>query len=275
MYDILINTIDLESWPPAAQYGTQLAGLMQASVTGTYIYPSPIYATPSFGTPELIDVLIETARTIEASALGAERPFVNWANGMGIEHAAWVVGQGNLVDALVQIACWHDLLVLERNPDRTWATPSDLASLILTVGLPCIVVPPQPVQGVSLSRIAIAWNGAPEVIRAVHSALPLLKQANEVLLLRGAHNETFQEVSWKPPFDIDTYLNRHGIHARSQDLVDTGNEVGEALLEHADRFHADLLVMGAYGRSRFSEWALGGATRHVLWNARLPVLFRH
>jgi nucleotide-binding universal stress UspA family protein len=38
---------------------------------------------------------------------------------------------------------------------------------------------------------------------------------------------------------------------------------------------ADLLVMGAYGRSRFSEWALGGATRQVLNRAHLPVFMRH
>jgi len=275
MYDILVNAIDFKNWSRGAQYGTQLAVLTQASVTGAYVYPSPLYATPSFSTPELIEAVLETARALEASALGAERPFISWANGMGIEHAAWVVGQGNLPDALVQIACWHDLLVLERDPDRMWATPSDLASLILAVGLPCIVVPPQPVQAVSLSRIAIAWNGSPEAIRAVHAALPLLQRANEALLLRGATKESFQEVTWKPPFDIDAYLNRHGIRARSQDLLTHERDAGEALLEQADRFHADLLVMGAYGRSRFSEWALGGATRHVLFNARLPVLFRH
>jgi len=275
MYDILVNAIDFDDWPRAAQYGAQLAVLTQASVTGAYIYPSPLYATPSFGTPELIEALLDTARAIEASALGAERPFVGWANGMGIEHAAWVVGQGILPDALVRIACWHDLLVLERDPERTWATPSDLASLLLAVGLPCIVVPPQPVRAVSLSRIAIAWNGAPEAIRAVHAALPLLQRANEILLLRGAPKEVFQEVTWKPPFDVDAYLNRHGIRARSQDLLTHERNAGETLLEQAERFHADLLVMGAYGRSRFSEWALGGATRHVLSHARLPVLFRH
>lgn len=275
MYDILVNTINFDSWPRGAQYGTRLAALMQASVTGAYIYPSPLYATPSFSSPELIEAVIETARILEASALGAERPFIDWAHGMGVEQAAWVVGEGNLSDALMQIACWHDLLVLERNPDRTWAAPSDLAGLILAVGLPCIVVPPQPVQNVALTRIAIAWNGTPEAVRAVHSALPLLQRASEVLLLNGETKERFQVVSWKPPFDIDAYLNRHGIHARSQDLPDTEHDVGEAILQQADRFHADLLIMGAYGRSRFSEWALGGATRHVLWNAQLPVLFRH
>jgi len=33
--------------------------------------------------------------------------------------------------------------------------------------------------------------------------------------------------------------------------------------------------MGAYGRTRFSEWIFGGATRHVLGNACIPVLMRH
>jgi nucleotide-binding universal stress UspA family protein len=275
MYDILINTLSHENWSRGAQYGTQLAGLLQASVTGVYVYPSPLYATPSFSTPEVIEAVLETCRALEASALAAERPFINWANGMGVEHAAWVGGQGHLPDALVQIACWHDLLVLERNPDWAWASPSDLASLILAMGLPCIVVPPQPVRTVALSRVAIAWNGASEAIRAVHAALPLLQRADEVLLLRGAPRNPFQGITWKPPFDIDTYLNRHGIRAHSQDLQTNEHAAGEALLEQADRFHADLLVMGAYGHSRLSEWALGGATRDVLSNAWLPVLFRH
>lgn len=275
MYDILVNTITVESWPRGAQYGAHLAALMQASVTGAYIYPSPLYATPSFSSPELIGAVVATAQALEAKALNARQPFIDWANSMGVKHADWTVGQGNLSEALMQIACWNDLLVLERDPDRTWATAADLALVLLAVRRPCIVVPPQPVQSVSLSRIAIAWNGAPEAMRAVHAALPLLRRADEVLVLRGASKETFQEVTWKPPFDIDIYLRRHGIHARSQALDDRESNAGESLLEQAGRFHANLLVMGAYGRSRFSEWALGGATRHVLWNAPLPVLFHH
>jgi len=275
MYDVLVNTINFETWPRGAQYGAQLAALMQASLTGAYIYPSPLYATPSFSTPELITAVIDTARALEASALASRQPFVAWANSMGVEQASWVVGQGQLSDALVQIATWHDLLVLERNPDWTWAAPDDLAALILAVGVPCIVVPPEPIRTATLARIAIAWNGSPEAIRAVHSALPLLQQANEVLLLRGAPKDAYQEVSWKPPFDIDAYLGRHGIRVRPQDIACSADDAGKVLLDHAGRFDADLLVMGAYGRSRFSEWALGGATRQALWNARLPVLFRH
>lgn len=275
MHDILVNTVDFEHWSPDAQYATRLAALLQAAITGVFVYPSPFYATPGFVAPELTEAVLEASRVLEASALAAKQPFIDWAKGMGIPQASWMVAQGSLSDTLVRIACWHDLLVLQRDPERTWSTPADLAELILAVGVPCIVVPPRPVAKVALSRIVVAWNGAPEAIRAVHAALPLLQRADEVLLLRGATREPLQDVAWKPPFDIDAYLGRHGVHPRSQDLVDTARGVGDALLEQTDRFRADLLVMGAYGRSRFSEWALGGATRHVLWNAQLPVLFRH
>ena len=47
------------------------------------------------------------------------------------------------------------------------------------------------------------------------------------------------------------------------------------LLAKADEIDADLLVMGAYGHSRLRELVLGGVTRHVLAEARLPVLMAH
>jgi nucleotide-binding universal stress UspA family protein len=36
-----------------------------------------------------------------------------------------------------------------------------------------------------------------------------------------------------------------------------------------------LLVMGAYGHSRWREMVLGGATRSILAQATLPVLLMH
>jgi nucleotide-binding universal stress UspA family protein len=54
-----------------------------------------------------------------------------------------------------------------------------------------------------------------------------------------------------------------------------GSAVGEMIAHAARRCHADLLVMGAYGRSRLSEWALGGATRSVLFDASIPVFLKH
>jgi nucleotide-binding universal stress UspA family protein len=39
--------------------------------------------------------------------------------------------------------------------------------------------------------------------------------------------------------------------------------------------NADMLVMGAYGHSRFREAIMGGATRDMLENAQVPVFLAH
>ena len=75
--------------------------------------------------------------------------------------------------------------------------------------------------------------------------------------------------------DIATHLNRHGIetevHAVEEHLLDTGS----VLLNQAFALESQLIIMGAYGHSRIRELMLGGATRHVLENVQLPVLFSH
>lgn len=58
-------------------------------------------------------------------------------------------------------------------------------------------------------------------------------------------------------------------------IAESGDDAGPALMEAAHLQRADLLVMGGYGRSRFSEWMFGGATRHVLGQSSLPLLLRH
>ncbi|MFN7225476.1 MAG: universal stress protein, partial [Paracoccaceae bacterium] len=51
--------------------------------------------------------------------------------------------------------------------------------------------------------------------------------------------------------------------------------VSDVLLRHVRDMNADLLVMGAYGHSRFREAILGGATRNMLENTSVPVLMAH
>jgi nucleotide-binding universal stress UspA family protein len=51
--------------------------------------------------------------------------------------------------------------------------------------------------------------------------------------------------------------------------------VGSALMALARDAAAGLMVCGAYGHSRYREWALGGATRELLVRAPLPLLIAH
>jgi len=165
--------------------------------------------------------------------------------------------------------------VLERNDEVPGESAGDLGSLIVRAALPCLVVPPGAPDPSTFNCIALAWNGSQEALRAIHSARPLLARAKRVILLAGRRRDPLSEIGWRPPFDILSYLRRHGIVPEQREISADENGAGAALLDAAAALHADLLVMGAYGRNRFSEWIFGGATRHVLGHAGIPVFMRH
>jgi nucleotide-binding universal stress UspA family protein len=51
--------------------------------------------------------------------------------------------------------------------------------------------------------------------------------------------------------------------------------VSDVLNRHATDTASDMIVMGAYGHSRFREAILGGATRNMLEKAVVPVFMAH
>jgi len=76
--------------------------------------------------------------------------------------------------------------------------------------------------------------------------------------------------------DLSAYLRWHGIVAESMALpVPEGMSVGAAILGAAEAQGASMLALGAYTHSRVRELLLGGVTRHVIENARMPVLMGH
>ncbi|NKB16413.1 MAG: universal stress protein [Sphingomonadales bacterium] len=79
-----------------------------------------------------------------------------------------------------------------------------------------------------------------------------------------------------PAAEICATLARHGVscvadHVRPKAAAEAGAE----LLAQVGKHDCDLLVMGCYGHSRLREFILGGATRHVLQHATVPVLMSH
>ncbi len=272
MKDILIHVRDFEKRTPAAHFGVRLAATLGATVTGVYAAPQPVYIAPAFE-PELMAEAIRNVRELVKDAVQAKQPFLDWAASLGVPQSAWLVAEGSVSDALAQAATWHDLLVLD-HPDDDSGSAWDIPGVVLKTGVPCIVLPHHGVHYGPFDRIAIGWNGSPEAMRAVHAALPFL-QGKQVLLLWGEERDLYHGVDWDPPFNIMEYLRNHGVTAERHDITGKYDDVGGVLLEEVMKFGADLFVMGAYGRSRFSEWMLGGATRHVLTWADIPVLLRH
>lgn len=274
--DVLVYANSFETWSPAVAYAASLAARVQACLTAAYIYPTPTFMMPAYATSALLTAIAENTRRIERESLAAEQQFLAWAGEQGVAQANWQVAEGFLPAALSHLGNWHDVLVLGRERDVPWESASDLGALVVQCGLPSIIVPPgQDTAAAAAGCIALAWNGAPEGLRAIHAARPLLQKATRVVLLSGRRRDPLTEIGWHPEFEIHAYLKRHGVEVEDV-VINAGDaEAGDALLAAAARVQADLLVMGAYGRNRFSEWVFGGATRRVLESAKLPVLMRH
>jgi nucleotide-binding universal stress UspA family protein len=173
-------------------------------------------------------------------------------------------------------ARYADLLVLgQADPEdhEEGGLLLDLPEQVLMHGgRPVLLVPRSGSFTPPARHALVAWNGSREAARAVSAALPLLQQVGQVTLAvlgasQGDHGE-------EPGADIALYLARHDI--KVDVLVQPRPaDAGKAILALASELGADLLVMGAYGHSRWREMVLGGATRGVLAQATLPVLLMH
>lgn len=272
--DILALADNYRRWSHSLEYGARFCAGSDASLTGIFV-SEPIVPVPAMNTPLTFPEMYTITADLAREAWAAEPQFLEWAKGQGVRQARWLVAEGHLAQTLAHVANWHDLLVLELGGASPLGSAGTLGQILLTCGLPCIVVPQGCSNGPGLDTIAVAWKGSVESIRALHGALPLLRRARNIVLIQGERSEPFSSVGWKPSFSIDDYLASHGLHVTTRLYSVDGDSAGAELLRMANEARADLLVMGAYGRSRFSEWVLGGATRHVLEHGDLPLFLRH
>lgn len=271
MRDLLVHALRYQEREPAVAYAAALAARMHAALTAVHVPPGmPVLPAYDVGT-----VLVQYAEFLEEELRGAreaEPAFMAWASSLGVVHPRWLVSSGHVANVLQYVGNWHDLLVLGADPADPWGAPAGLAEIVLTSGLPCLVVPAGVQAGQGLcERIVIAWNASSEAIRALHAALPLLQRASAVTLLVGEPKPSDRPL---PEFRLGDWLQRHDL-APERVRLDPTQDAGEAILREVAQRGADLVVMGAYGRTRLAEWVLGGVTRHMLRHSPVPVFMRH
>jgi len=125
-----------------------------------------------------------------------------------------------------------------------------------------------------INTVLVAWNESTEAMRAVRAALPLLQKAETVNIAIVDPPQHGPERS-DPGGALSQMLSRHGVRPEVSVLSKTMPRVCDVLTRHANDIGTDLIVMGAYGHSRFRESILGGATRNMLELAEVPVLMAH
>ncbi len=185
------------------------------------------------------------------------------------------ITEGDEEDTVAALSRLADMTVVPRpSQDEDLASLLETNAALLAGGRPVLVAPPAVTEQVG-SRVLVAWNGSAEAARAVGGALPFLERAEHITVLslndcRSASRNDYCASAR----DLANSLAWRGLTAEVEEL-DTRTAVGPALLSAAETKGADLLVMGAYTHSRLWEMILGGATRHVLYHAGLPILMSH
>jgi len=243
-----------------------------ASPSEAFVHAVCLYREPE---PVIVDSFAMGAAGIEAAiahrddavarlVMPAQRSF---ADRFAPERSSWRTAE--IVQWCDVVAGWPataDLVVLaaaERDRDMRRVTER----LVFSAGAPCLIAPLAP-KPFAAARIVVGWNGSREARRAVGDALDLLRRATDVAIATVGDDR-----GWNTA-DLCAWLERHGVHAAVRHVSARGN-AGHALVAAAEEFGADLLVMGAFSRSRAEERVLGGATRELICGASAPILMSH
>jgi nucleotide-binding universal stress UspA family protein len=164
-----------------------------------------------------------------------------------------------------------DCIVLAR-PGDEWQSPSmvTLESALFESGRPVLIAPPTSPKSLA-TNVMIAWNCSTEQARTTADAMPLLRLAQRVTIctVEGA------TVAGPSGEQMARSLKMNGITAEPITLKSRKGGAGEALLAKAGELGCDLIIKGAYTQSRLRQMIFGGTTRHILANAKLPVLMAH
>ena len=220
---------------------------------------------------EMIDRADEEARGLDAKVqerLGRED--IRWSS-----EAA--VAQLGALNGLVAIrARFNDLVILPKpfGKGRGQEDEAIVESALFEGQTPVLVLPDTGVGAKLGGRIVVAWNQSSEALAAVRLAMPLLARA-EIVDIAVIDTPKHGPERSDPGGPLSQMLARHGVRAEVSVLAKTMPKVSDVLLRHVRDMNADMIVMGAYGHSRFREAILGGATRGMLELADVPVFMAH
>lgn len=190
---------------------------------------------------------------------------------------AAVTQLGALGEIVSQRARFADLVVLPRPYGEGKGAEAEavIESALFEGKAPVLVLPEKGLgEAATPKRVIVAWNQSAEAMTAARQALPFLKAAQTVditVIDPPPHGPERSD----PGGLLCQMLVRHGVHAEVSVLARALPRISDVLARHIWDQNADMLVMGAYGHSRFREAILGGATRNMLEKAEVPVLMAH
>lgn len=275
--DLLVVVDDSPAAEARIDAAAQLAVRNDAHLTGLYVVGH--VALPAYVETELPQSVRAAQRDLEQEhARTLHARFDDHMRRHGLtDRSEWRALRGDPTEVTAVHGRYADLVVVgqvdpHRDRDVPVALPQDL---LFECGRPILVVPYAGTFTTIGERIVVGWNASREAARAVGDAMPLLSRANRVIVMAVNPRHGASGLGDEPGADIARHLSRHGCRVEAAHITTEQVDPGDTMLNTIAEESADLVVMGAYGRSRLRELVLGGMTRYMLQHMTVPVLMSH
>lgn len=275
--DLLVVVDDTDASEERVEVAARLAVAHDAHLTGLYIITHT--AIPAFIEAEIPESVRQQQRDTEQAMADKAMALFNAAmqrNGL-TARSEWRALRGDPTRLTAVHGRYSDLIIIgqvnpAREPDLPVPLPEDL---VFEAGRPLLVVPYAgrfPTVG---ERVLIGWNASREAARALSDAMPLLASAKRLTVMAVNPDTGADGMGDEPGADIARHLSRHFNRVEATHISTRAVEPGDTILNTVADESCDLVVMGAYGRSRLRELILGGMTRYMLQHMTVPVLMSH
>jgi nucleotide-binding universal stress UspA family protein len=255
---------------PRLKFGWELARHFEADMIAfAAAEASPVLPVGDSGIAAA-EVLRQQVEEIEARLKALEQEFQAVTN--DDVRASWRGRLGDPTGMLALEARTADLIVASSpsdGPSRSHGT-IDPGALILSAGRP-VLLPTADLVPVRRESVVVGWKDTREARRAIVDAMPILMQAQNVLVV--SVDDFDPKAARESVADVIRFLMKHGIKARSEVVEVGSSQTAEALSTLAFEIGANLVVAGGYGHSRLHEWAFGGVTRSLLKETTLHRFF--
>lgn len=274
---ILLHLHDLRRADRLLDAAVPLARAMNAHLTAVCVMP-PFVVIPAMDGPG-VSVTVDEHRDAyrkDMDKLKAKFEATVAGQQLSSEWRQADANFGSVAGTLIEHGRAADLIIVSQR-DPEWGSSSlleDPERLAMDSGRPVLIIPNAGSIALPAKRVTVAWNGRREAARAVFDAMQLLEQADDVNVL-CINPESMERSGDLPTAEICSALSRHGIKCQGSQASALGPDVCGEMLRQASAFGSGMLVMGCYGHSRLREFILGGASRHVLAEMRIPVLMAH
>lgn len=219
-----------------------------------------------------LDLVVNTEIRRVASRLWNELQRFHNTSGLGVE---WHHVRGFCDTAIRRYSPLTDLCILgHEGLDNVSSSDWSLCeSMLFSLGTPVLYVPKATSVPTLGSRILVAWDGSRAAARALNDAIALLDESDYALILNVHAGQPKQSTAMLRR--LAERLRRHCPRADFAEIEVPPKAIADALQARAGQMSADLIVCGAYARSRLKERIFGGVTRSLLEETRFPLLMSH